>query len=117
QRETRTLIELALDQDAAAEQLCEPAREGEAEAGSAVQPRRRAVDLPELVEDRLELTGRDTDPRVTHRPFHERSRVIVHATHPDRHAPLVRELERVADQVVQDLDRLLAVRRNRHLLS
>ena len=57
----------ALDRDLAAHQLDQLARDGEAEAGAAAQPGRRAVDLGEALEEMPLGRFRDADAGVAHR--------------------------------------------------
>ena len=59
EREARALVELAVDEDAAAVLFDQRLGDGEAEAGAALAPRRRAVDLLELAEQAIEIFGRD----------------------------------------------------------
>src|SRR5207245_2532631 len=101
------------ESDLAAEELRELARDGEAEARAAVLARSRAVGLLERLEDDLLLLGRDADAGVAHlegddmlgglqrlgvrRPARDRR------ADRDRHVADVRELERVRQQVLDDL--------------
>ena len=62
--EGRALSGLALERDGPSHQLGEPARDREAEARAAEATGRRAVALPERLEERGGPIGRDADPRV-----------------------------------------------------
>ncbi len=75
---------------------------------SPVPPKSRltvGVRLPELLEDAVDLVGGDADPGVGHRE----EQVLALELRADLHAPLARELERVAGQVHQALRDPLAV--------
>ena len=100
-RERRPDARLALDPDAAAEQLGELAAERQAQARALHAPLERAVDLGELLEDALLVLGGDPDAGVGDR---ERDRVLVRAVpRRDAHLAALGELQRVGDEVAQDL--------------
>ena len=58
---------MAVQGDAAADRGREAAADREPETGSAVLPRRRVVDLPEILEHLLVILDRDADPGVADR--------------------------------------------------
>ena len=65
------------------------------------------LELHERNEDRVELVGGDANARVAHVGSHRRTV----GTAFDSHAPAaIRGLDRVADEVHQDLDHFFAVR-------
>ena len=94
----------ALDSDRAAQELAQALADREAEPRAAVPARRRRVSLRERREQLGEALGVDPDAGVVDGEGHlhpllvERRRHDVHG-----HAPLRRELDRVAEQVPQDL--------------
>ncbi len=96
----------ALQRDAAAEQRGEPPHQRQAEPGAAHAALHRVLELAELLEDALLVLGRDADAGVGHR---ERDRVVAGRprAHPDLAA--LGELERVREQVAQDLRDLALV--------
>jgi hypothetical protein len=100
--------ELALHGDVASEQLRQLPGEGEAEPGPLEPPLQGVLDLPELAEDPLLVLGSDADPGVRHREHHAASSSATGGRHADL-APL-RELERVGDEVAEDLRDLGLVR-------
>ena len=90
-----------LHRDVAAEQAREVARDRQAEPGAAVLAVRAAVGLAERFEDHLLLLGRNADAGVAHR-----ERDAAPAPLPSTRsvtAPALGELERVREQVLQDL--------------
>ena len=90
---------LALDPDPPAMQLDELPRQGQPEPG-ALHLLRRRPHLPELLEDRLLVLGRDADARVAHRDLDD----PIHRHRPDVDPPaLRRELDRIRQQVQHDL--------------
>jgi hypothetical protein len=99
--------------DLAAEQPRQLAADREAEAGAAVLARGRAVGLLERLEDDLLLVGRDADAGVRDRERDHLARVLqlgvverpaaVGRRDRERDAAVVRELERVRQQVLDDL--------------
>ena len=99
---------VALDRHAAAEQLGELAAERQAEAGALHATLERAVDLRELLEDALLVLGGDADAGVGDR---ERDARRSSGQPARRHAHLAAlgELERVGDEVAQDLRHLRLV--------
>src|SRR5690606_10606931 len=88
---------LALDRDGAAELLAEALHDVEAETDAAVRAPIRAVDLAEHVEDVRQVAARDADAGVAH------GEGTASALEPavDRDRALARELDGVADQVLQ----------------
>ena len=95
---------LALDPDASAHQPHERGRDGQAETGAAEPARRRSVRLAERLEDRRRASRRDADPGVGDA---EMQLVLPSLRESSRTATndvaALGELERVADQVRQDL--------------
>src|SRR5207249_4111992 len=99
--------------DLAAEQAGDLARNGEPEPGSAVLAAGGAVGLLECLEDDLLLVPRDPDPGVDHREPEDlrgalqrlglQIRPVVAGVHHQPDLALLRELERVRQQVLEDL--------------
>src|SRR5439155_18549153 len=90
----------ALHPDLSALQLDQPLRERQAEANPFVAARRRAIDLTELLEEARLVLALDTDAGVAH--LYHRSGIGLRCA--DDHAAVVRrELDRVVDQVVDDV--------------
>src|SRR5207247_110947 len=97
--ERRSLARLGFDPDAPTVHLDDALGDRQAETGSALLARDRAVGLLELLEN-LGLIGRgNTGSRVAYR---NRERPV-RREGSDRDLALVGELDRVADQVEQDL--------------
>ena len=97
-------IELAVEPDAPAHPLDQPATDGETKPGPAESARRRGVRLSEGVEDEPALVGRDPDARVLH--GHAQGYVLGgHGLGVDANGDfaLLGELDRVADQIDEDL--------------
>ena len=96
--------DLALHLDLSAHEPDQALRDGEAESGSAVAARHRRVRLRELLEDRANVFGCNADARVA--DGESQLHVIVGGQgRRDRNddLTLLRELDRVSDQVHQDL--------------
>ena len=107
QREGAALAGRAAHRDVAAQQARQVARDRQAQAGAAVLAAGGAVGLAEGLEDQVLLLGRDADaacraPRSAMRPSAPRA-------HVQRHAAVLGELDRVRQQVLQDLLEALAV--------
>ena len=103
-REGRALAGRALDVDAAVHQLGQPPHDGKAEAGAAESPRGRGIGLRERLEQPRPLLVAQADAGVAHRQRDARRAVAERArrgAHLD--AALVGELQRVGQQVEQDL--------------
>src|SRR6266511_3809610 len=113
QHERRALADRRGDRDGAAEQARQLAADGQAKAGTAVLAAGRAVRLLEGLEDQRQLVVGDSDagvvdaergdpPRPVQRRYAERGAL---RGDPDGelHGPGVGELDRVGDQVAQDL--------------
>ncbi|MFO0747453.1 MAG: hypothetical protein U1F43_17580 [Myxococcota bacterium] len=99
--EGRAHVGSALDADLAAHELDQLAADGEPEAGAAVAPRVRAVDLREGAEEAAQVLGGDADAGVGDRHAHAtRARC---ARQLDRDRAARRELHGVADEVQQHL--------------
>src|SRR5687768_13278449 len=106
QREHRPAPLLALHGDVAAHREGEITADGEAEPDALARARESLVDLHERVEDRLQLVRRDPDTTVTNTDryavsFGERLDLDVPAWR--------RELDRIGEQVDEDLRCLLDV--------
>src|SRR6266700_6429139 len=97
--ERRSLTRLGFDPDATTVHLDDALGDRQAEAGSALLARDRAVGLLELLEDFRLIDRGNAWTRVAYR---NRERSIRNRC-PDRHLALIGELDRVADQVEQDL--------------
>jgi hypothetical protein len=109
---------LALEPETAAHHLDELRRDGETEAGAAVSARRRRVGLDERPEDLPPLVLGHADARVSHRAAEQHVVVAPLGNGDlDAHLALVGELDRVADQVEQDLTEAsrIAGERRRHV--
>src|SRR5207249_982401 len=102
--EFAAMAHLARDGELTAHQRHQPPRDREAEACPAVAARHRRVRLGELLEDGPELLRRDADPRVPHAELHACPAAVT-PNHAGRHIhlTLIRELDRVADQVHEHL--------------
>src|SRR5690606_30326553 len=101
------LPDLALHPDAPAHHLDKLPRDGQAQAGAAHLPRRRAVHLAEGLEQLVHILAGDTDTGVDHVDLHARRlaglRAIGTAARPYGNAALVCELGRVGNEVQQHL--------------
>jgi hypothetical protein len=106
QREAAAAPGLALDRDVAAHPPCQVARDGEAQAGAAELAAGAAVGLPERFEDDGQLVRRNADAGIAHGEADAAGRVRFHAK---RDPAGLGELERVGDQVLQDLQQPLRV--------
>src|SRR5262245_51031414 len=96
--------DLAVEPDAPAHPLHQPAADREAEAGPAEPSRRRRVGLGEGVEDEPALVRRDPDACVLYRYAKDHG-VVRHRLGIDANGDLapLGELDRVADQVDENL--------------
>src|ERR1051326_4943015 len=108
QRERRAAAGRRLHVDAAVMELDEVPRQRQAEARAAAARAPAELRLVELVEDPLQVVGRDADPLVAHVDAHrvdaDRRRRLRHVRRGDRHrAAIRRELHRVREQVEEDL--------------
>ncbi len=122
-RERAAVAEAARQVDLAAEQPDELAADRETEPGAAVEPGRRAVALGEGLEDAALLQLLDADAGVVYRERDDRLRVDEGSglgapafggdAHLDVHAAVLGELERVRDEVLQDLAEPLRVGHDR----
>ena len=123
QRERGPGAGCALHADLTAEHECQLARDRQAQAGAAVAPAGGAVGLLERLEDELELVRRDPDTGVCHGEAEhlvgaaQRCEAAVEVRRRvldgDRDAALLGELERVREQVAQDLLQPLLVGQQR----
>src|SRR5439155_6883081 len=113
------LAETALDADLPAEQSRDLAADREAEPGPAVAAAGRSVRLLEGLEDQAQLVVRDPDARVHHGEGDDgvgtRQRLAGELPSfgeldAQRHTARIGELERVREQVLQDLLQALLVR-------
>src|SRR5438309_4686882 len=110
EKEPAPFSELALEPDATAVQLDELARDGETKSGPMVRARRRRVDLSELPEDQIVMLRRNAEPSVADFNEERREAVRLPSRRTDPHAPAGwRELDRVAEQVPDDVRDLLAI--------
>src|SRR6185503_16778092 len=89
------------------------AGDAESESRSTKFARARLVDLTEILPDRLEVAGANADAGVDDVDSH----AALRAPRLDRHAPAVRELHRVRQQVEQHLLDLRAVGVNRRAVG
>ena len=103
--EHRSFSEDAGDVDGAAVDGDQLADQGQADAGTLVGARRRPFDAVKSIEDVVEIVRRDADPGVSHAELDVS--VGRRHRHPDR--ALERELERVRQQIEDDLFPHLAV--------
>ena len=112
QGERAAAAELALRSDLPAEQGADLAGDRQAEAGPAVPPAERAVALLERAEDRGEVLRRDADPGVADR---ERQHLAAVGGappgpgHAQQHVPVLGELDRIRQQVTENLAEPLPV--------
>src|SRR5688572_3201336 len=104
--EPRSLVGRGLDQDLAAHELSESARDGESEAGAFGAAGSRLFDLPEGLEDALDLGRGDADAGIP--DVEVRGRVIVTKANAD--GSLRSEFDRVGKQIEQDLLELGGIR-------
>src|SRR5688500_7970414 len=105
EREARPLARCRLQRDLPPEQVREPPRQRKTEAGPAVPARRRAVELPELVEHQLVRRFRNPDSGVLNGIDR------APAAHLERgaHLALARELVGVSEEGHDDLRDLPAI--------
>src|SRR5690349_7978664 len=104
----------AVDLEPAAHQLDESAAEGQAEAGAAEFPARGAVDLGEGFEQPADVAPVDADPGVGdgEGDVVPARTVAFGDVGTDEDVPVVGELDRVADEVEQDLPQATLVATN-----
>src|SRR5579863_5610579 len=98
--ELATFAQFAFFGDPAPLLLDQSSRDGQPQSRSLLRVRCTTLDLPEFVEDNLLILRRDPDPRIGYRGADEVP--VVHTLDADP-ATLGRELDRVAEQVVQNL--------------
>ncbi len=106
QRKHTALVRRARHGNAAAQQAREVARNRQAQARAAKAPAGGAVGLVEGIENLVLLVGRDADPAVLHA---ERDGAIGRREHRQRDGARIGELDRVRQQVLEDLLHALAV--------
>ena len=99
---------MAVDLDAAAHQFAQALADDQAQTAAAIAPRDRFIGLREGQEQRADALGGDADAGVPHHELHpDAARVAVVAEGPPPHAqedlPRRGELDRIAQQVVEDL--------------
>src|SRR5262245_62852837 len=99
EREGRPLPDLALDPDPPPVQLDELPAERQPQP-STLGLLVRSADLPEFLEDRLLVLGRNPDPRIGHRDL---DRVLQWPSLDIDAAAIGRELDRVGEQVQDHL--------------
>ncbi len=98
---------LALDPQPALHELHESLRDPESEPGATILEADRGIGLFEVLEDRRKPRRRDADARIDHREQdHAGHEIVLDAR---RDAPLFRELDRVAEQVQQDLPQAVLI--------
>ena len=104
EREAGTDAGRAVHEQQTTHQIGELTRDGEPEAGAAVAPRGRPVDLGKPLENKLLGAQRDADPGILHVDAqHHLVRLDCFGEHRDRDTARVGELDRVSDQIDQDL--------------
>ena len=102
--EGRALALLAVDADLAAHQLDQPRGDGEPEAGALVAAGRRGVDLAELLEDQRQACRRECRCRYrSPRCGASCRRPTGSPLDIDQHMAGIGELDRIADQIGDDL--------------
>ena len=109
----------ACDPDLAPEQPRDLPADRQAQPRAAVLPRAAHVDLLEGLEDEPLLVLRDSDPRVDHRERHDRVGLVEHLIvaapagrgrlHPQDDLALLGELQRVGQEVLEDLVEALLI--------
>src|SRR5579864_1074588 len=104
-REFRAFADLALHGDIAAQQRHELLCDREPQPGPAVSPRAGHISLAKLLEDRLEIARRDTDPSIRYREPHRP--VFLPHRYPD--LAILRKFHRVAEQIEDDLLELVPI--------
>src|SRR3989442_9980304 len=100
QRKRAALARIARELELAAEEPRQLATDREPEPGAAVLAAGAAVGLLERLEDDSLLVGRDADAGIADREGH---RARVARRDAQAHGALLRELEGVGDEVLQDL--------------
>src|SRR6266852_3066650 len=104
--ERRTVTDSALDPDLAAMHLDDLLNDREAQAGPGYRLGGAAADPPEAFEDMLDLVRRDAQPGVG--DADERKTAV--GAGRQRHRPAIgRVLDRIVDEVAQDLDETVAI--------
>jgi hypothetical protein len=98
----------ARHRERAPQQLGELARQRQTEAGAVNLALHVALELAELLEDPLLVLGSDPDARVGHRE--DDGIAVGRERRRHAHLALLRELQRVGDEVAQDLGDLPLVR-------
>ncbi len=110
QGEDRPSAQRALDEDASAHHVGQPAADRQPEPEAAGDASRRAVDLGQVLEDPRVVGGVDADPRVDDAdPVLEALVAARSGLRPDRDAAPVGELDRIVDQVRDDLTKRLRI--------
>ena len=108
--ERRAGAERAVDLDVAAHQLAQPLDDHQAEPGAAVAARHRAVGLGERAEQPRHHRRRDADPGVGDGQAQAPAvAVVAEVSQRDDDVAALGELDRVADQVGQDLPQAAGV--------
>ncbi len=104
EREIAAASQRALHMQLAAHDRHQAPHDGEPQAGAPVAPGGGRVRLAELLEDHVELVGGDADPRIADRELHRGEPALDRRQpHGDHHLATLGELERVAEQVGDDL--------------
>ena len=119
QREGAPPADGARDPDLASEQPRDLPADRQAQPRAAVPPRAAHVDLLEGLEDEAPLVLRDADPRVDDRERHDRVGLVEHLVvaapagrgrlHPQDDLTLLGELQRVGQEVLEDLVEALLI--------
>src|SRR5687767_15041654 len=110
QRERRALPELRLDVDPPTEHCGEPLGDEEPEARAAVAARQPRLELRERLEKPGAVARPDADPGILDAERH----AVVRRRHVERHAPHIGELDRVPDEIHEDLAELVRVTHDLH---
>ena len=103
----------AADRDVAAEHPREAPADAEAEPGAAEVARDRAVRLHEGLEDRVQRVGPDADASVRHADAEPSLGTFRVELCGDRHAASLGELDRVGDEIGDDLPHACRIGSNR----
>src|SRR3954470_20425361 len=100
----------ALDPDFPTVKLDELACDRQSKSRAMMRTRGRGVDLRELAEDQIVMFGRDSDAGITDLDQQLREIALAARRGPQPHAPTRgREVDRVAEEVADDMCHLLAI--------
>ncbi len=109
QAEFRSLAGVARHFDFSVHQLDQPFRNGEAESGAAIFSRRRRISLLKGLENAFLLIRRDADAGIPNAELQLNRILRAHSAHFNDDFALVRELDRVADEVHEHLAQTIRV--------